>query len=182
MDMEKKKRIILIVVIGVIVLMLLALIGYLVILNINNNSNQNIDDIYNKTLFVSATLPDISGNNNISRDEFGIKTNISESVNSDKKWMNLDFTNFEVYSSNSKTSVIKFKITNNNYMMIEPGKFQLLLKDDSNQIVSLVDFDELSIPSSATIDVTVDVTGDISNVKDIVIDEINYKMTMQEVK
>lgn len=178
MDMEKKKRIILITVIGIIVLILLALIGYLVIININKNkSNQNIDDIYNKTLFVNAKLPNISGSNNVMKDEFGTKTNISESVNSDKKWMNLDFTDFEVYSSNSKTSVIKFKITNNNYMIIEPGKFQILLKDDSGQIVSLVDFDELSIPSSATIDVTVDVTGDISNVKDIVIDEINYKMT-----
>ena len=96
--------------------------------------------------------------------------------------MNLDFTNFDVYSMNSKTSVITFKITNNNYMLIETGKFQLQLKDNTGNIVSLIDFDEISIPSSAQIDVTVDVTGDITNVKDIVIDEITYKMNLTEVE
>ena len=181
--MEKKKRIILIIVISVILLALVVFSVFLVTTYFTKKNVNNVsEDIYNKELYVSARLPDIDGNENVSLDEFGKKSNKSEEVLKDKKWMNLDFTDFEVYSMNSKTSVISFKIINNNYMVIETGKFQLQLKDNTGNIVSLIDFDEISLPSSAQINVKVDVVGDITNVKDIVIDEITYKMNLTEVE
>lgn len=181
--MENKKRIILILVIAVIILALTIFSIYLITSNImKNNINNVAEDVYSKTINKSVRLPNISGNENVSIDEFGKKSNNSEDVLKDKMWMNLDFTDFQVYSMNSKTSIISFKITNNNYMLIETGKFQLQLKDNSGNIVSLIDFDEINLPSSAEINVTVDVTGDITNVKDIVIDEITYKMNLTEVE
>lgn len=183
MNMDKKNKIILIVIIVIIALILLiGGIYFVTVLVTRNNIQTTGEDLYNKTLYVSATLPDIFGNENVSKDEFGKKTNISEDVKKDKKWMNLDFTDFNVYSMNSKTSVISFKISNNNNMIIESSKFQFQLKDNSGNIVSIIDFDEVVLPSTGVIDVTVDITGDITNVKDIVIDDINYTMTLQEVK
>ncbi len=181
--MENKKRIILILVIAVIILALIIFSIYLITSNImKNNINNVAEDVYSKTINKSVRLPNISGSENVTIDEFGKKSNNSEDVLKDKMWMNLDFTDFQVYSMNSKTSIISFKITNNNYMLIETGKFQLQLKDNSGNIVSLIDFDEINLPSSAEINVTVDVTGDITNVKDIVIDEITYKMNLTEVE
>ena len=179
----KKKNLVLIIVISVILLVLVAFSVFLVTTYLTKKNVNNVsEDIYNKELYVSARLPDIPGNENVSLDEFGKKSNTSEEVLKDKMWMNLDFTDFEVYSMNSKTSVISFKITNNNYMVIETGKFQLQLKDNTGNIVSLIDFDEINLPSSAQINVKVDVVGDITNVKDIVIDEITYKMNLTEVE
>ena len=180
---SKKKNIILIVVISIIVLALVICgIYFITVQMTRNNINNNSEDIYNKNLYVSATLPSIKGTNNTMRDEFGKRSNVSEDLKVNKQWMNLEFNDFEVYSLNSTTSVINFKIVNNNYMYIESNKFQLQIKDDSGEIVSIVDFDEVTIPSSGVINVTVDVRGDITNLKDILVDEIDYKMELQEVE
>lgn len=132
MNMDKKSRNILIISIAIIVILLLITGIYLVTSLLTKNSIQtDNEDLYTKTLYVSATLPNIQGSENVSKDEFGKKTNISEEVKKDKKWMNLDFTDFNVYSMNSKTSVISFNISNNNNMIIESNKFQFQLKDNS---------------------------------------------------
>lgn len=181
--MDKKYRNIAIIAFSVIIVLLLIIIISLCVSIIGKNkaSTKN-EDIYNKKIYASAKLPDISGTENFVLDEFGKKTNISDSLKETKRWMNLQFTDFVVYSVNSKNSVILFTINNNNNMIIETGKFQLQLKDDSDKVVSIIDFDEVVLPSGGKIDVTVDVDGDITNVKNIVVDDINYKMNLQEVK
>ena len=47
---------------------------------------------------------------------------------------------------------------------------------------AIIDFDEVVLPSTGIIKVTVDINGDISNVKEIIIDNINYTMQINEVK
>ena len=96
--------------------------------------------------------------------------------------MNLTFSDFEIYSMSGKTSVIKFTISNNNNMIVESNKFQLQLKNDNSEVFAIINFESLVIPSTGKVNVTVDVTGDIANVKDIAIDEVNYTMQIQEVK
>ena len=134
MNIDKKSKNILIVVIVIIVLLLLVAATYIVTALVTRNIiNTDVEESYAKTLYVSATLPDILGTENVVKDEFGKKTNISDQVKQDKKWMNIDFVNFNVYSMNSKTSVISFEILNNNNMVIESGKFQFQLKDNSRK-------------------------------------------------
>lgn len=156
----------------------------MLVIKLSNNSAKVTEesDEYNKNLYVSATLPDIQGNNNITKDEFGKKINVSENVSEPKKWKNLDFDNFNVYSYNSLTSVISFDIVNNTNMILETSDYQLQLKDDSGNVVSIINFDSVTLPCGGTINVTVDITGDVTNVKDILVDEINYTMELQEVK
>ena len=112
MDIEKRNRNIIIISVAIIIL-ILSITGICLVTSLltKNTVKQNKEDLYNKTLYVSATLPNISGKENVSIDEFGKKTNVSEEIKNEKKWMNLDFTDFNIYSMNSKTSVISFKIS-----------------------------------------------------------------------
>lgn len=179
--MDKNMKKFFIIIISVTIALLLIWSIYFVTRLLMKNSIKNTnEDLYNKELYVSATLPNITGNTNSYTDDFGRKVNSSTQVNEDKKWMNLNFTDFEVYSVAGKNSVIKFTISNNNNIIIESSKFQLQLKDDSANVVAVVDFDSVVLPSTGKINVTVDVIGDIANVKELIIDNINY--TMQEVK
>lgn len=177
--MEGKNKSLVIIIVVIFLIILILGIGVLVIKSSGKKEEIVESDEYNRELFVSATLPNIQGNDNISKDEFGKRKNISEEVNTPKKWNNLDFTDFEIYSYNNSTSVIAFNITNNTNMIIETSDFQLQLKDDNLNIVSIVDFDGIVFPCGANVAVTVDITGDIVNVKDIVVDEINYTMQLQ---
>ena len=172
-----------IIVIISIILVVIIVLGLYILFSVKNKKVNNVsDNIYNKEIYLNVTLPNISGNENLLKDEFGKKTNISEKIKENKKWMNLDFSDFNIYALNSKNTFIIFKFINNNNMIIETGKFQLQLKDNSGNVVSVVNFDEIVLPSGGSIDVTVDVTGDVANVKDITVDEINYTMELQEVK
>lgn len=181
--MNEKNRNLVIIIVIVVIIVLLAIISILAINAVKQKNNTTTQsNVYDKDLYVSSKLPNISGTDNVSKDEFGKKTNVSENVASPKKWMNLDFTDFKVYSYNSSTSVISFKISNNTNMIIETGDFQLQLKNDEGKVVSIVNFEGLLVPCGGNVNVTVDVTGDITNVKDIAVDDINYTMELQEVK
>ena len=181
--MDNKFKKILLIGMGIAGVLLIIWIIYFVSTLVIKNSVKNINkDLYEKELFVSPTLPNITGNTNSFYDEYERKLNNSLELKNEKKWMNLTFNNFEVYSVSGKTSVIKFTILNNNNMIVESNKFQLQLKDDNEKVVSVINFDSVVLPSTGKIDVTVDVTGDIANVKDIVVDDINYTMQIQEVK
>lgn len=176
------KKIFLIIIGVAVVLLLIWTIYFVSTLLIKNSVKNTNEDLYNKELFVSTTLPNITGNTNSYYDDYQRKVNSSQDIKNEKKWMNLTFDNFQIYSVSGKTSVIKFTISNNNNMIIESNKFQLQLKDDNQKVAAIINFDSVVLPSTGKIDVTVDVNGDISNVKDIVVDDINYTMQIQEVE
>lgn len=180
--MENRTKNIILIISIAIILVIIVSGGILCISNLFGKKDSNKEDVYNKELYISAKLPNISGNENSILDEFGKRTNISQELKEEKRWMNLQFTDFSVYSMNSNKSAILFTINNNSNMIIETGKFQLQLKDNSDKIVSIVNFDEVILPSSGKIKVTVDVDGDITNLKNIVVDDINYEMNLQEVE
>ncbi len=181
MDKKMKKFLLVCILIATLILVIWTIffVSKLIISKKVKNSNE---DLYNKELYVSATLPNIVGNTNSLYDDYGRKLNVSSDIKNEKKWMNLTFSDFEIYSMSGKTSVIKFTISNNNNMIVESNKFQLQLKNDNSEVVAIINFESLVIPSTGKVNVTVDVTGDIANVKDIAIDDVNYTMQVQEVK
>lgn len=178
--MKDNKKIILIVIIVVVALLLLFSTFFL--FNRGNNTQNNSKDIYNQQEYKSVTLPNIAGNNHVLKDEFGKIQNTSEELKQDKMWTSLKFNSFNVYSLNEGRSTIKFEVYNPTNDAIESDNYQLQLLDDTDKIVSIIDFESFLIPSLGKRTVEISVTGDVTNVKNIKVDDINYTMKIQEVK
>lgn len=178
--MKDNKKIILIVIIVVVALLLLFSTFFL--FNRENNTQSKSNDIYNQQEYKSVTLPNIAGNNHTLKDEFGKTQNTSDELKKEKVWTSLRFNSFTVYSLSSGRSTIKFEVYNPTNDAIESDNYQLQLLDDTDKIVSIIDFDSFLIPSLGKRTVEVSVTGDVTNIKDIKVDDINYTMKIQEVK
>ena len=172
--MDKKKKILLIFA-TIILLVIIAAIILIITLSGGKQGVVEKDDKYNQEVYVDVTLPDILGENNVEIDEFGKKTNISELINSDKNWMDLIFSEFNVYSVRTGISTIEFDITNPTTYLYESGKFQLQLLGENLEVLSVIDFDELTMLTGAVYHVT----GDITNLKDIKVDDIKYTMKIK---
>lgn len=175
--MKDNKKIIITVVIGIVIL--LVLFSTIFLFNRDKSENTVAKDIYNQKEYKSVVLPNVTGVNNSVKDEFGKMLNISDKLKENKVWTNLEFNNFTIYSLNSGTSTITYEIYNPTSDEIESGNYQLQLLDDSDKIVSIIDFESFSIPSRGKRTVNVSVTGDVTNVKDIKVDDINYTMKIQ---
>ena len=180
MESKDRNTKLIIIVVSVILILLVILAIYFIIIKNAKKANNVVEDIYNKKVYVSATLPNIQGNENVILDEFGRKTNISEKLSNVQKFNNLDFEDFKVYSSNNKTSVISYTVINNNNIMVESGRIQLQLKDKDGNVLSIVNIDSIDLLSQAKANVTVDITGDIANVYEVVVDDVNYTMELKE--
>ena len=171
--MDKKKKILLICAIIALIVILIVSIVLIVTLSGRNQEVVVKDDRYNQEVYFDVTLPDITGENNVQIDEFGKKTNISQLLDADKNWMDLIFSDFNVYSLRTGISTIEFHITNPTTYLYESGKFQLQLLGENLEVLSVIDFDELTMLTGAVHHVTVNITGDITNLKDIKVDEGN---------
>ncbi len=178
--MNNKKTILIIALIVFVILIIGTIIAFIVLPK-DEQKVDNSNSLYNQELYIDATLPSISGSENVTRDEFLKKTNVSELLKNDKVWMELTFTNFNVYSLRDSISTIEFDIVNNTNYLIESSKFQFQILGENLQILSLINFDEVVMPQNATCHVTVNVTGDVTNLKDIKVDDINYTMKVGDV-
>ncbi len=175
--MDKNKKILLISAIIVLIL----IVTVILIVTLSNPKEDLVakDDKYNQEVYVDVALPDILGDDNVQIDEFGKKTNMSELLKVDKTWMDLVFSDFNVYSLRAGISTIEFDITNPTTYLYESGKFQLQLLGENSEVLSVIDFDEVRMLTGAVYHVIVSITGDITNLKDIKIDDINYTMKVE---